>query len=346
VQLPSLTIVMPVLNEEQALPRALGSISSQDYPRKLIEVLVVDGGSEDRSRDVVASFKTALDIRLIDNAHREAEWGKALALRQARGELFQCMDADMWLTSRDMLRALAVPLAEDDGLSGTIARYAFVRETSMWNRLLSCDEFQRDPLLEALTPSLRSYCATSEPWYTVCEFRDGRVPPIGGTTMFRREELDLKRWGGVFRDVDHAAYLIGKGANRFAFVESPAWGHEHCRGLFDLVRKRLRNVRRLDASFLAQGHRDYVWCDVSQLTELLRLARWILGSHLVIPRLLEGIALCIRLRRWEPILRPIPAIVVTDALIIDLLASAVGRRFIQMALLGRLVRPRARPPAR
>lgn len=336
VQLPSLTIVIPVLNEEQALPRALGSIASQDYPRELIEVLVVDGGSTDGSREVAASFRDSFHIRLIDNtARREAEWGKALGLREARGALFQCMDADMWLTSPKMLRALVVPLAQDSALSGAIAPYAFVRETSVWNRLLSCDEFQRDPLLQALTPSLQSYRPTAERGYTVYEFHDERVPPIGGTTMFRRDELDLSRWGGVFRDVDHAAFLIKKGANRFAFVESPGWGHEHCCGLPDLVRKRLRNVQRLDASFLAHGHRDYVWCDVSSLAERLRLARWVVGSNLIVPRLIEGIVQCIRLKRWEPILRPIPAAVVTDALIIDLLASAVGRRFIGMALLGK-----------
>lgn len=335
-RLPSLTLVLPVLNEETALPRALRSIAAQDYPREFLEVLVVDGGSTDGSKAVVETFSDSLDIRLVDNSvRREAEWGKALGLREARGTLFQCMDADMWLTAPDMLRALAKPLADDHSLAGSIAPYAFIRETCVWNRVLSCDPLQRDPLLEVLTPSLEANGGKSHNDYVVLEFREQHMPPIGGTTMFRREGVDLDRWGGVFRDVDHAAYLVKEDQRRFAFLPELGWGHAHCQSLGELVAKRVRNLQGLSASFLSPGTRDFTWWDMSQRAERLRLIRWVIGTNLIVPRLVEGVARAVRRRRWEFLLRPVVAVVVTDSLILTMLASTDGRRFVCSALAGK-----------
>ncbi|MHB1974572.1 MAG: glycosyltransferase family 2 protein, partial [Acidimicrobiales bacterium] len=49
--LPGVTIALPVLDEEEQVGRCLAAIDAQDYGR-LLEVLVVDGGSSDRTREL------------------------------------------------------------------------------------------------------------------------------------------------------------------------------------------------------------------------------------------------------------------------------------------------------
>lgn len=63
------TVVIPTLNEERSLSACLDSVLGQTYPS--LEVLVVDGGSTDRTRAVVDSY-AAVDprVRLIDNPGR------------------------------------------------------------------------------------------------------------------------------------------------------------------------------------------------------------------------------------------------------------------------------------
>jgi glycosyltransferase involved in cell wall biosynthesis len=327
---PTVTLIIPVLDDVQNLRRCLSSISSQDYPTDRLEVLVADGGSRDGSRDLANHFADHLKLRIIDNSSKtEAEWGKAVALRETKGELFECIDADMWLPSRSMLRTLAKPLLEDAELAGTIAPYQYERSTSVWSRYLSLDPFQRDPLLEFITPNIQSFIRNQRPSYTVCEFTSPRIPPIGGTTMFRSSEVNLDRWGGHFREVDHPAYLVKNGRNLFALVRSVGWAHDHCRSLVELVRKRRRNLSGLGTSFLHQDTRDYVWWDGNNQRERLLLLRWVLGTNLLVPRVAEGIADAIRTRKWEALLRPLAALAITDALLIDLLRSPRGRDFLR-----------------
>ena len=56
--LVGVSIIIPCRNEEKFIGRCLESIVGQDYPRENLEVLVVDGMSEDGTRDIIEQFKT------------------------------------------------------------------------------------------------------------------------------------------------------------------------------------------------------------------------------------------------------------------------------------------------
>ena len=48
--LPLVSIIIPCRNEEKFIGKCLDSILAQDYPQEKMEVLVVDGMSEDKTR--------------------------------------------------------------------------------------------------------------------------------------------------------------------------------------------------------------------------------------------------------------------------------------------------------
>lgn len=78
----AVSVVVPVLNEEHRLALCLAGLAAQ--PPSVVEVLVVDGGSTDRTRDVVAAA-AAIDprIRWIDASPVPKRWnGKAWGLQQ------------------------------------------------------------------------------------------------------------------------------------------------------------------------------------------------------------------------------------------------------------------------
>ena len=47
------SVVLPVFNEERHIEACLDSVLAQDYPPDRYEVIVADGGSTDRTRDIV-----------------------------------------------------------------------------------------------------------------------------------------------------------------------------------------------------------------------------------------------------------------------------------------------------
>lgn len=62
---PSVTVILPVRNEEKRIRTTLSAILNQDYPADLVEILCVDGCSSDKTRDVVQQVMAAYPGRRI-----------------------------------------------------------------------------------------------------------------------------------------------------------------------------------------------------------------------------------------------------------------------------------------
>ncbi|MBI2651363.1 glycosyltransferase family 2 protein [Candidatus Woesearchaeota archaeon] len=94
-KLPKVSIILPAYNEESEIENSIVSLTSIDYPKELLEVIVVNDGSTDKTTEIVKKYADGKKIILIDN---EKNKGKAACLNQgillANGEYIACMDAD------------------------------------------------------------------------------------------------------------------------------------------------------------------------------------------------------------------------------------------------------------
>ena len=64
-------VVIPTLNEEKFIARCLDSVIAQSYPFNDMDVMVVDGGSKDRTKEIVTAYnKKHPNIRLLTNPRR------------------------------------------------------------------------------------------------------------------------------------------------------------------------------------------------------------------------------------------------------------------------------------
>jgi succinoglycan biosynthesis protein ExoA len=91
--LPRVTIAMPAYNEEKYIEACISSVQAQDYPAELIEILVADGRSTDRTREILAEM-SAVDprIKMIDNPERLQAAGLGHMVKQAQGDVIVRMD--------------------------------------------------------------------------------------------------------------------------------------------------------------------------------------------------------------------------------------------------------------
>lgn len=90
---PLVSVIIPMRNEAASIGALLDSVLAQDYPRDRLEVLVVDGESDDGSADVVARV-AARDprVRLLHNPQRIVPPALNIAIRAARGEIVARVD--------------------------------------------------------------------------------------------------------------------------------------------------------------------------------------------------------------------------------------------------------------
>jgi succinoglycan biosynthesis protein ExoA len=90
---PLVTIAMPAFNEEHYIEACIRSVQAQDYPKDRIEILIADGRSTDRTREILAELaKADPRIKVIDNPDRLQAAGLNQLIKAARGEIVVRMD--------------------------------------------------------------------------------------------------------------------------------------------------------------------------------------------------------------------------------------------------------------
>jgi succinoglycan biosynthesis protein ExoA len=118
---PAVTVIMPVRNEESFIARSLGAVLGQDYPAELLQVLVADGMSDDRTREIVEELARAhpgYDVEIVDNPVGIVPTGFNAALDRARGQVIVRVDGHTIIAPdyvSECVAALAVSGADNVG---------------------------------------------------------------------------------------------------------------------------------------------------------------------------------------------------------------------------------------
>ena len=84
--MPTVSVLLPTLNERATVVDCLESLLAQDYQR-LVEILVVDGGSTDGTRDLVAAYAFSRPTCGQPAHHRRCRAQYRSSRRQRRGDL-------------------------------------------------------------------------------------------------------------------------------------------------------------------------------------------------------------------------------------------------------------------
>lgn len=93
----SISCIIPAYNAERFLGEALESVFRQTRP--LDEVIVVDDGSEDGTREVLSHFGDR--VHIVEGEHEGLTRARDRGLAAARGELLCFLDADdVWLPQK------------------------------------------------------------------------------------------------------------------------------------------------------------------------------------------------------------------------------------------------------
>jgi glycosyltransferase involved in cell wall biosynthesis len=91
---PFVSIIIPCRNERNFIEKCLESILGQDYDRNRLEVLVLDGISEDGTNTIVNKYSTKYPfIRVLENPGKIVSKAMNIGIRNARGEAILKMDA-------------------------------------------------------------------------------------------------------------------------------------------------------------------------------------------------------------------------------------------------------------
>ncbi|HET6979213.1 MAG TPA: glycosyltransferase family 2 protein [Pyrinomonadaceae bacterium] len=115
VATPFVSMVIPCLNEERFIRAVLESLSRQ-YEPGCFEIIVVDGISTDRTREVIAAFagdNPRVAVKVIDNPDKDIPKALNLGIDAATGDIIVRMDAHS-IPSSGYVRRCVKLLTEGD----------------------------------------------------------------------------------------------------------------------------------------------------------------------------------------------------------------------------------------
>lgn len=89
-----LTVICPVYNEQKYIAQCIESVLAQDFPKDNLEVLFVDGMSNDKTREIISSYTDKYSfIRMLDNPKHVVPYAMNIGIMEAKGDIIMRLDA-------------------------------------------------------------------------------------------------------------------------------------------------------------------------------------------------------------------------------------------------------------
>lgn len=123
---PSVSVIVPAFNEEDGIIGTIESIIESDYPKELIEIVVLNDGSTDRTWERMCEARERWpQVRAVDlGANYGKRAGMAEGIRRSSNDVLVFVDSDSYLFP-ESLAALVAPLT--DKRVGGVVGHAEVR---------------------------------------------------------------------------------------------------------------------------------------------------------------------------------------------------------------------------
>lgn len=249
---PTISVVIPTYNSEDTLDDCLSALLNQTYPTEKIELVIVDGGSKDRTLKICERYRA----RVVKNPFRLADGangGKSIGLRSSNGEVVCFLDSDNVVKPRSFLESMVELMVNNPSVA--------ICEPSRF--------------LEKSDPPMNRYCSyyvqftpSRDPFVPIFDAKPDRIvlkitklgmvykslrspPALANGAIIRRHLLE--QVGGFDYDVEVSMRLTSRGYHVFARCTQAFVYHDYVRNLGELVRKAQSRASRHIGSTKSPG---------------------------------------------------------------------------------------------
>lgn len=190
---PFFTTIVPAYNEEDTIISTLTSLVNLDYPQSQKEIIVVNDGSKDSTKEKIEQFQKEHSQERIILLNQENS-GKAKAmnngLKIAQGEYFACLDADSFTESQALQKML--PYFEEDEEVAAVCPLLKVKKPSTVIEKVQWHEYIINMFYKLLNARLDCIHVTPGPFSV---YRTKIIKELGGydeTTITEDLELAIR----------------------------------------------------------------------------------------------------------------------------------------------------------
>jgi len=256
---PKISFVTPMKEQDFRVVKLLESIRSQNYPQNKIEVIIIDGGS---NQEVLKKCGEYRFVKIYHNPKGFAEgagMGKDQGIWKSTGELIVIAESDIELIGKDWINNMIKPFQENQEIFGAVPKLFIHPNDNPTNRYLSyvgVDPFAVYRSIEGqlvLNPKLEKNNAN----YFLGSLNKN-TPYCMGSNGFMFKKSLTKKVGDYAQDVEFIARLAKANHTQFAVVNNARIWHKNVKGFKDFIKKRIKWTRNYTKVYVKEK-KDFNW---------------------------------------------------------------------------------------
>jgi glycosyltransferase involved in cell wall biosynthesis len=327
---PKISVVFVTYNGERTIEDCLDLFFKQDYPKNKLEIIVADGGSTDKTIEIIKKYNKKYPgiIKIFKNTKRYKVgkgMGADIASRKTTGDFILMIDQDNLLIQRDWLKKMAEILIQNKKISCVQSLTLIPEKGSIMDKYLGAIGIE-DPF--AIPYSIKSQVILHPEKFKYDKEKKYYVYNIsnedfyyGGDNGFLIRSKDFFENNGYTQDVDNF-YRMGKNKkeHNVAIPDELLVFHKTSSEFWDFVKKRGFYVRYYLRSNIKD--RDFYWFSLKKNTfkQNLKFIKNVIYNLILIPRIYEGLKMSIIKKESAWLIHPIVCFAVTGNYIYSHLA--------------------------
>jgi len=151
---PTVSIIVPVLNAEATIKDLLDSLVEVDYDKRKLDIILVDGDSTDRTREIIQKYP----VKLIVEKRKGLNAARNTGVKKSHGEIILFTDSDC-VVPRDWVERMVKNLEDMrvGCVGGSVSRYTdtFLSRYADESVMPVLRRFKKREVLNDVEPPLR-----------------------------------------------------------------------------------------------------------------------------------------------------------------------------------------------
>ncbi|MBS3085480.1 glycosyltransferase [Candidatus Pacearchaeota archaeon] len=303
-ELPKISIVTCTYNGERVIGEYFNGIFAQDYPKNKIELILNDGGSTDKTLEIIKKYQQKYPkiVKIYHNPEQYSigrGFGMDMATRKAKGEIIVQLDQDNILVQKDWLKNMIQILIKNKDITGVQSRLFIPEKASLTDKYVNAigieDPFAIPYSLNAqiaLNPKKFDYNKNGK--FFIYEINKEKFY-YAGDNGFAIRKKDFLETGGYTQDIDNFWRMANSNKKyKIAVPKDIRLYHKTTTELKHLLNKRIYYI----GHYLLKNYerRDFYWFDFKKNTfkQNLRFIKSVLFNLAFIPGLIQGLSKAVK----------------------------------------------------
>lgn len=286
------TFIIPTLNAQKVLTKCLTSIDKQNYSKNKYQILIIDGGSIDKTLAIAQKY----NAKIYKNPLKTAESGKAIGVKKAQSQYICLIDSDNILPNKNWLNKMLIPLEENKNIiASEPIKFTYRANSGIFERysaLIGANDpyafitgvYDRQNWINHKWTALKIDQVDKKDYLEVTLKANTIIPTIGANgTIFRTSFLKNNLKSDYLFDIDIISQVLNS-KKKDLLIAKVKIGiiHTFCENsISKFIRKQ---KRRLVDYYIYQDLRQYNWTPINQKSQL----KFIFYTLLLIPALTDS----------------------------------------------------------